>query len=447
MAQDSGGMMVSSYSGVEGVSSQPAFLGDFVYKYDINVIGASANLLIKDLIPETSISRRFYSADKGSLASVLTSKSQNYFVNAKIYLPSVAFRINQKSAISFNWGLRAVGFGSATSGSFGLFLERENSLKEIAALPKLESAIGIVNSWQDLGISYGRNLIDSSPHKLNVGITAKYLIGGASGFVEFTNIEVNYDEATHTVSDMGGAVTLVFNDGIEKVASGESKKLFTSSGFGFNFGLIYEYKGDRHIQRQMDRKGAPNYLFRLSTSVLDVGRVTFNASSKSAFYNLNLDQPLSPDYFDNVSSLDDLTVRLESAFNLNKNNFSNYKLRLPTAWSTNLDWNVYGQFYLNALVSITAVDMRVGILKSKALNSFQCGIRYEKAKYGLYTNLTYDEFSKGGLSISARYSILYLGVINAFRLNSSNSIRTMGLMVMLRVPILPRSKRGARSVF
>jgi len=447
LAQDLGGLALSPYSGVQGVSAQPAFLGDLAFKWDVNIIGASANLLIKDLIPQSSISNTFYEGDKGSLSSVVTSKSQNYFVNAKIYLPSVAYKINNKSAISFNWGIRAVGFGRVTSGSFGLLLETENGLREIASLPKLESAVGMVNSWQDLGISYGRNIFDSSPHKLNLGVTAKYLIGGGSGFVEFSNIEVDYDEVSNTIADIDGEITLVFNDDIEKVASGDSKKLFNSSGFGFNFGLIYEFQDERHLNREIDRVGEPNYLFRLSTSVSDIGQITFNASDKSAYYDLSLDESLNPDYFDDVTGLGDLTSRLDNAFDLNKNDFYKYNLRLPTTWSTNLDWNVYSQFYVNGLISIAAIDMRTDIFKSQALNSYQLGLRYEKPKYGFYTTLAYDEFSKGGVSISARYSVLYVGVSNLFKFKADDSIRTLGLMAMVRVPILNKSKKGARNIF
>ena len=60
LAQDLGGLALSPYSGVQGVSAQPAFLGDLAFKWDVNIIGASANLLIKDLIPQSSISNTFW---------------------------------------------------------------------------------------------------------------------------------------------------------------------------------------------------------------------------------------------------------------------------------------------------------------------------------------------------------------------------------------------------
>ena len=446
-AQDLGGIAVSSYSGVQGISTQPAYLGDFAYKWDINVISASASLLIKDLIPKSSINSTFYKGDRGSLSSVITSQSQDYFVNATIYLPSVAYRINEKSGVSFNWSVRAIGFGRATSGSLSFIAKSENGLKEFASLPLVDNAIGMVNSWQDLSLSYGRVILEKPKHKLNLGVAVKYLIGGGSGYTEFSNIDVTYDEQTNTVTDIQGNIALVFNNNIEEIAKEESTKLFSSAGYGFNFGLIYEYKNEEHLNREIDRVGEPNYLFRLSSSIVDMGKISFDASNYSGLYDLSLNQPISPGYFDNIKGLRDLATRLENAFDLKSKEFDVYKLRLPTAWSTNLDWNAYDHFYVNGLIDVTAVDLRTDIFKSQKLYGYRLGLRYEKTKYGFYTSLSYNDVNKGGMSISARYSLIYVGVANLITFNSDSSKRTLGLMTMIRVPILNKSKKGLKNIF
>lgn len=445
-AQNLGGLNQSIYSGVLGIESQPAYLGNFAYKWDVNIIGASAGLLVKDLIPESSISNTFYQGDRGSLSTVITNKSQNFFVNGRIFLPSVAYRIDDKSGIAFNWNIRAVGFGRASSRSLSLVAEY-NGLEKMATLPKLESALGIVNSWQDFSLSYGRNVIRNTRHMLNVGASVKYLIGGASGFVDFSNIDVSYDEATNTISDLEGQVTLVFNDNIENVSNGESEQLFTSSGIGFDFGLIYEFKGQKQLNHQIDRAGEPNYLLRLSTSVVDVGSISFKASNKSAFYNLSLQQPISPGYFNNISSIGDLATRLDNAFALDKREFQDYNLRLPTALITSLDWNVYNHFYVLGQVKLTAANIKESVFNSGVIDAYQFCLRYERPKYGFYSTISFDVINNGGVSFAARYSILYLGVSNLFRFNADESVRALGLIAMIRVPILNPSRKGKGNVF
>ncbi|MCT4625083.1 MAG: DUF5723 family protein, partial [Schleiferiaceae bacterium] len=310
VAQGLGGLTTSPYGGVYSIGLQPASLARMPYKLDVNAIGASANLLIKDLVPQSEVGNVLYEGDQFTFATLLETQQQNFFLSGSILMPSVAYSLNEKSGVAFNWRIRAVGFGTVTNGNVGLLAANDFDVAVLGSLPTIQSGVGVLCSWQELGLSYAYNVLDKGKHKLDLGATANYLIGGGSGFIELQFLDVQYDHENNEITDVSGQLSLTYNNELDEISKGESKRLFNSSGYSFNFGAIYEFADDRHLETDVDRLHQPNYLFRVATSMRDVGRIGFDASPNSAVYNLDLTEPIDGEYFSDMQNFSDFTSRM-----------------------------------------------------------------------------------------------------------------------------------------
>jgi hypothetical protein len=240
---------------------------------------------------------------------------------------------------------------------------------------------------------------------------------------------------------------MTYNTEVDDLSEGKETKLFNSTGFGMTFGLNYEYKSAKHTQKKTDRLNQPNYLFKASTSLRDVGTVRFKASENSASYSLTQNEPIDAEDFNNIQSIDELSTNLQNTFAVDIKTFESYSLRLPTTWNINVDWNVWKNFYVNMYTDFTGIQMRTSFLKSEKLIQYKFSGRFEKAKYGFYSSLDYNKFSKWGSSFSVRYSILYLGVNNLIKPSGSRSINTFGVVLALKIPILNKSITKKNRIF
>lgn len=446
-AQEFEGMQVSTYAGNYSVGLQPASLASTPYSFDLNLISASANGLIKDLIPSTNIGEVFYSGEKLELASMLSVQSSIFWVNTSIKMPSFSIKIDDKSGAAFNWEIRAVGLGNFSKGTVSLFASDGFNYKTLFEQPIIQSVIGVVNSWQDFSISYGRNIYDKGIHQIDVGAGLSYIVGGASGFVQADDLVLDYDANTNTLNQIGGTLLLNYNSEIDDLSEGQSKRLFNSKGYDIKLGIVYKILSKKNLSRILDRKAQPNYLLKFSASVGDLGKIFFKSSNNSASYELHLNQPIDASYFNNITSISDLSRRLQNIADFKIIEQKDYSMRLPTVFNINVDWSIWNTLYANVLVNFTSMDMSKTISMSPTFINYQFSGRWEKAKYGFYFGTEYNKVFGWGSSISMRYSIIYLGVSNFLKFSKNESIRTPGLMFGLRVPLLTKSDSGKRRVF
>jgi hypothetical protein len=340
-----------------------------------------------------------------------------------------------------------LGFGTYSEGSMSLLASNGFDVKTLANTPNLQTVTGVASSWEDFKLSYGRTVYDRGRHKINLGLSASYIVGGASGFLDVDNLEFDYDAATNTLTEFGGKISITYNDQLDKVSEGQSKSIFTANGYGFCFGLTYEFQGEKYLDRTLDRPGQPNYLFKVSTGVRDMGKAFFNASEKSSTFDLKLNEPLNAEYFDDINGFTDFINRMSNVFDYERTENSNYSLRLPTTFNLNVDWNIWKDFYANAYTDIIAANIRDDVFESPWYYNYQLGVRYEKPKYAFYLTSAYNDVDGWGLAVAARYSMIFLGVSNSFKYASDDSITSLSLMLALKVPLLNRSASGKHRMF
>lgn len=431
----------SPYGGIYSVSLQPASLGTLPFEFDGNLLAVSASVVLNEMVPQASASNMFLEGENFGISAILTNQSREFFTIGTIQLPSLAYRIDDRSGVSLSWRVRAMGYGRASSTNLAILFETDRGFSAIANLPILESALGVANSWQEISASYGRNVWQNGRHRISAGGSIKYIIGGASGSTEIKGLNIDYDPDTETFTDISGQVTFTYNSSLEDLYEGKKNGIFTSNGWGLDLGVIYDL-----LHSSGEANGRP-YWIRFSSSLRDVGSVNYSATNNSATYSLSLDQPIDAHTFDDLTGIRDLSQRLQNTFDFEKVPHSGYSFRLPTSLNLFVDWNVWDNIYLNIGYQSTAVDLTVSYSESVKWRIYQFGARYDRPKFGFSAQVDYNEFVGWSASLVGRYSIIGLGVSNFLKTSKDDALTAFGAIVVLRVPIFPRSGDGRNRVF
>ncbi|MDX5324754.1 MAG: DUF5723 family protein [Bacteroidota bacterium] len=435
------GFEKSPYGGIYSVSLQPASLGTLPFDFDGNLLAISASVVLNELVPQASSSNMLLEGESFGISAILTTQSNEFFTSGNIQLPSLAYRIDDRSGVSLSWRVRAIGYARATNTNLAVLIETDRGFSAMANLPILESAFGVANSWQEISASYGRNVWQNGRHRFSAGASIKYIIGGASGSTEIKGLNIDYDPDTETFTDISGEVTFTYNSSLEDLYEGKKSGIFTSSGWGLDLGFNYDL-----LHGSGEAKGRP-YWIRFSSSLRDIGSVNYSATNNSATYSLSLSQPIDAHSFDNLTGIQDLSQRLQNTFDFERIAHPNYSFRLPTNLNLFVDWNLWDHIYLNLGYQSTAVDLTKNYGESVKWRVYQMAARYDRPKYGFSAQVDYNKIVGWSVSLVGRYSVIGLGLSNFLKTKNDDAISALGAIVVLRVPLLPKSEDRRSRIF
>ena len=364
-AQDLLGISSSNFGGLSSVYINPANLADNRLKFEIqlggtgfglanNFMGFKPSYLVRDggltssvypLLDPTPPTEDFTTAN--------FQDNRRAFVNNNIYLPSLLVSINEKNSISLS--ARARTYLNVDGVGAELFQFGYNSLN----YPSLYNT-RITNeklsiqtmTWMEYALGYGRVLIDQEKHFLKAGVTLKALQGLQSAYLFIDNLDyaVNSDS---TVSLYNADVQYGHSTNFEANQDNANYRVVSNLGLGFDFGVIYEWRPD-YAKHKHDMDGETNvwkrnenkYKLKVGVSMTDLGGVKFSKGGQSGDFTANtsnwdiskLDFGTTP-----IAALDDtLTARFGGT-----NAGANYKMNLPTAFSTQIDYHIWRDLYIN----------------------------------------------------------------------------------------------------
>ena len=364
-AQDLLGISSSNFGGLSSVYINPANLADNRLKFEIqlggtgfgfanNFMGFKPSYLVREggltsttypLLDPTPPTEDFTTAN--------FQDNRRAFVNNNIYLPGLLISINEKNSISLS--ARARTYLNVDGVGAELFQFGYNSLN----YPSLYNT-RITNeklsiqtmTWMEYALGYGRVLIDQEKHFLKAGVTLKALQGLQSAYLFIDNLDyaVNSDS---TVSLYNADVQYGHSTNFEANQDNANYRVVSNLGLGFDFGVIYEWRPD-YAKHKHDMDGETNvwkrnenkYKLKVGVSMTDLGGVKFSKGGQSGDFTANtsnwdiskLDFGTTP-----IAALDDtLTARFGGT-----NAGANYKMNLPTAFSTQIDYHIWRDLYIN----------------------------------------------------------------------------------------------------
>lgn len=418
-AQDLPGFRTSNYNGVVGVFSNPANAAQNNYKWDANLFSVgvgvgnnNASFSLKnigELAKDDSLINRFIG--KGG-------KSSNALLGVDIKALSFMIALDKKSGLALTSRGRVMLNATDLDGTLGKQIIDGSANDGITFPYTINSDKNMrvtANAWSEVGVTYGRVLLDKGHHFIKAGLTAKYLAGVANAYVNVNRLkgtltqdiitdDVYLSNATGGLEIGTGGISLENFDVAELTS-------FKSSGFGADLGVVYEWRPDYEAGNET---AGNKYKLRVGLSLQDIGSIKYKKDmANSGGYNIDItgaealnlnevgEQPIDEikDYLDSKPQF----------FTPLSSTGSNYKVKLPTMLNLDVDYNVLSNFYVNAAAHINVVATDKDFFNSNYFNSFSVTPRYETKKLGVFLPLNYSELTSFNAGVAFKLGPVYLG--------------------------------------
>lgn len=267
------------------------------------------------------------------------------------------------------------------------------------------------NMWNETSLSYSYRFLHSWSRVASVGISAKVLVGMRSmnfGLDQFKYLIREPDTARFSQFDGLYARSM----GADATGSG----LGMAFDIGFTYGKIDQYtfrrpqkrRGVRSFnfrRRGPVRKPAPDYLWKVGVSVLDLGLISYNAPMFDI--NSRADFSATKPFFDFSQRDFDMNFVGELQGNGQVNIIDGYTIGAPTALSVQFDGKLYEQFYFYA--GIVQRMPIMGDFKMKRTNYLTAALRMEYDWAEVTLPMTLIEYNQLSIGLAGRIGPLMLG--------------------------------------
>lgn len=450
------GFAQGNFSGLNGVMYQPAEVVDNRMQVDINLFSGDnlfSNNYLKvnrkyvfgpQNLPTFDSTFSFQDFRLSELIQKTNSSTKNLTLRSDIMGPSFMFSINRKNGIAVTSRIRTiVNVDNFLQDFVNMGLaEFKDSLLYNQEFKMNQSRLSAM-SWGEIGITYGRVLLNKNVHFLKAGITGKYLMGIASGYFYNQDASVKFyanDSLSlyqPTVSANNATIRAGVSNNIP-LTGGSFDKYISGSGVGFDIGVVYEYRPDYadYNSGSSDMKNEPRnknkYKLKVGFSALDLGSIKFTKNPEIYDFSINWQN-----YNINNAQLSSDGGWLDSlgATKL-ADNKETYKMRLPTSYMLTLDYRPFKKAGFYANFSAFMATRNLGYdAKVREISRYTITPRFEISWFSVGIPISY--YGMQYLNAGAFFQIgpLYIGSADILNLAFSKNIRGINIYGGLKVPI------------
>ena len=411
------GQQTDNYSGIHGVIYNPSSIVGSNFKTDINIVSLSGfvgsdyfGINFSDLLNGNSF-------DVSDDTERFLSDSNNFFLNVDVLGPSFMFNLNKKSSIGVLTRGRAFFNLNNINGELFETIEDEfESENDISFNSK--NLNGTLHAWAEIGIAYGRILMDKNHHFVKGGVTLKYLQGAGSLFVSSPGFTGQYTRASETLTTQGELNYGTSQDfDSENLDAGD-----LTAGFGMDLGFTYQW----HPKRENDSIPIykDHYKLKVGVSITDIGAVNYE-NAKRTSYNVNSTV--------DTSNYEDLEEFLDSNYSKSER-IENTKIQLPTALHVLVDYRIAKKWLVSAQANLSLIKKDKELANS-IINTVTIAPRLETKWFSFYTPLSFRQYGDFACGGGFRLGPLTLGSGSVFSNLLSNSSKTTDFFLGLKVPI------------
>ncbi|HVW62605.1 MAG TPA: DUF5723 family protein, partial [Puia sp.] len=434
-AQSFIGYGYDNYSGVNSIILNPGMLAGSKYKVNVNIISVSgfAGNNAYELDRKNLFKLKFKDLSEGNGYYKATNKDYKYmYLNTDILGPSAMFNIDKKDAVGIITRVRSVGnifnlsdplfrlMGTADPSYFNTdIINRSLQVKSM--------------SFAEVGLSFGRILMQNSHMILKAGITGKYISGIAYGSLSTGQMTVNLDPA-NMIAKMQAEVNARYSSNMDDLGNGASIKdaltKHNGNGWGADIGLVYEWRPDPFT-----------YKLRLGLSLTDIGAVNFTNSPNGKEYTLTADGHNAQELqMQDGETFNEYFTRLQTAgLVTSKGGVEKINAKLPTALHLNADYNIYKRIYVNADVLFNTVA-NTNQVTPNYITTFTVTPRLEKKWFSIYSPVSYNVQGQLAWGAGARLGPLFVGSGSVLSSLFKNRIQHADVHIGITVPIFQHSK-------
>ncbi|SHJ43129.1 hypothetical protein SAMN02745146_3146 [Hymenobacter daecheongensis DSM 21074] len=361
----------SNYSGLTGLSWNPAHVADNRYVVQLHLLAVDAHA--------TNTAYRYTGAwspqksdedldlSKEFLTRRESDKAKLISAGLNVRGPGLMVRVGPKRGLAFGTRVRSAMQGNGVSenllrNAVDGFKERGRSTDNTFNLN--------MNLFAEWNLTYGQVVLDNSEHFLKAGLTVKRLIGFGSAYLQSS--KADYEVVTRTTAT--GDSTFRLNRleaafgysnprAFDDVTVENAVDLLTASGapgagWGADIGVVYENRPNLGQYRYIDKKGVERldnsrnkYRYRLSASITDLGGLRYDKDA-AAYNDIRAtntsvsEADLEGIDFDNFDTRLNRILRTQTHKRENR-----FRAGLPTALNLDVDYCLRRHLYANLSVS------------------------------------------------------------------------------------------------
>lgn len=411
------------YTGVFGLFSNPASIAASPRRWDVSLFsingGIGSDKLkfgMNTLTEKSEVLKEKLLAVDGDVSAL---------INVEVTGPSFMMNINPKHAIGISSRTRIMGNISTMNAKLLQNLMDPEESKKLPYKLSTKDQVIAVNSWAEIGGSWGGVVFQKENHTIKAGATVKYLKGLSSSFANIQNLEAtiniekNGSQPEVYLTDGSGSVELInggvdfFKDNLKTKDIVDEFSSSESTGIGFDLGVIYEYRDD--VDESSEKVITP-YKFKVGLSLLDLGSLKYTPNDEYAVgYTLNIPTG-NKLYLNNLSgSFDEIRDYLnKSAYATKKEVGKTFTTSLPTTINVNVDYYIGSNFYAEAIGQFSLVNNDSKVQNPYYYNSFTLIPRFENKFLGAYLPFNYNTLSGFNLGVALRLGPLMIGSSSIF---------------------------------
>ena len=344
--QERVGVANSNYAGTTGMPLNPSSMVDSKAWLDINLVGVDVFAWNNFVY----LSRDdFYVWDDVFSGNIPVSRyrtnGREKHAAANIRVDGPSFTLSQgKNAFGFHTAARMFVSAEDLTEPTALFIREGLDYVPQRDVDYNQRKMGAyATAWAEIGLSYGRIVYQRGRDMINVGITAKYLmgIGHMSTYLEDLDHRV-VDDQDWTIANVTGQYAMT------------EPGFANGHGFAVDLGATYkrmlDVVDDYAPHTAQSDCGTIDYRYRIGVSLLDLGGINFNKNSLiRKFENTPISWENYPDT--DVGSMSDIDALIASQFASDAGSMTSgtrYGTALPSAVSVQFDYNLGKNFFANA---------------------------------------------------------------------------------------------------
>lgn len=423
-AQSYIGYSVDNYNGVHGLILNPASVVDSKVRSDINLFSLSLfagsdyfGLDIQNAL-ESLEGDGFTFDDQ---IKKFPKDDNQFFMNIDVVGPSFMFNLNRKNSIGIITRLRGFMNLNNLNGKLYESLQEDFDTRENFDF-ELRDFSGTIHYWAEIGLAYGRVLMDKNSNFLKGGLTLKYYQGAGANFLNAPSASGFYDAENMILTTEG---TLSYGQS-SNFDGNDIDFSNLSSGFGADIGFVYEYRPNPGVDEELKNVDHSHYKFKLGVALTDIGSITYSESTVNKYI---LDNSISRVNF--VEN--DFDIVLDENFGGSEEAVET-EINLPTAVNVLADYKFRKRVYLAVQGSLSLVETGKE-QANRILNSVTAIPRYESKWFSFYLPVGIRQYDGLTLGTGLRLGALSLGSGSVISNYISDEAGTTDFYVGLKIPI------------
>ena len=446
------GFREGNFSGVLGVSYQPASILDYPSKFDVSIFSTSA--FVDNNIADFKRENPFLNLNTTIFKGNVLKHSDTRFAFGETEQSILAFmwQFKEGHAISVVPKVRSVISAQNISPDFVNFLIEPTSDTKFGQVADLffnnQEGQVYAMSWNELALTYSSELYKDKFRKLTMGITPKLLYSNAAMYVDLEELSFNSPlDSEDEIIEIKGKYGVSKHLG-DYQRSDWKWKPEGDFGFALDIGFRYEKSSTHFSSPTYDgargRVYHPRHFFydyRLDFTILDLGRLSFQENENGVQIDgIRLGQEFSPaeirGKIRRVRSLGQLSDSLSTLVNTSSNSGA-FSIALPTTINFNIDKNLNNGIYFNGGIHLPLALYPSDFKLSPPAN-VTASLRWESYLLGVYwpNYLNINGHFTTGLAL--RIGPLILGIQDVQPFLFKERMKTAGAYAALKFFIFPK---------